>query len=189
MSFSVFHTMVLSDVMTGLLKSLAFATIIVHVGCLEGFRVEGGTGRSRPRRDFGSRQVHFSGDPCRRGIHSNLLPDGRTLKAVDRGPEATWSGPAISVRDVGRRATTAAAYSTESTWISRVEKRWSYWAAERVREEYPPAPDHRFGTPTVRPDPHQRSRSGQPQIQGKLKKLRRSIGSRFRTLRYSIQCR
>lgn len=39
---NVFHTMVLSDVMTGLLKSLAFATIIVHVGCLEGFRVRGG---------------------------------------------------------------------------------------------------------------------------------------------------
>jgi phospholipid/cholesterol/gamma-HCH transport system permease protein len=38
----VFHSMVLSDVLTGLVKSLAFATIIVHVGCLEGFRVQGG---------------------------------------------------------------------------------------------------------------------------------------------------
>jgi phospholipid/cholesterol/gamma-HCH transport system permease protein len=36
------HSMVLRDVMTGLAKSLAFATIIVHVGCLEGFRVRGG---------------------------------------------------------------------------------------------------------------------------------------------------
>jgi phospholipid/cholesterol/gamma-HCH transport system permease protein len=36
------HSIVLRDVMTGLLKSLAFATIIVHVGCLEGFRVHGG---------------------------------------------------------------------------------------------------------------------------------------------------
>jgi len=36
------HAMVLRDVMTGLVKSLAFATIIVHVGCLEGFRVHGG---------------------------------------------------------------------------------------------------------------------------------------------------
>ena len=36
------QSMVLSDVMTGMLKSLAFATIIVHVGCLEGFRVKGG---------------------------------------------------------------------------------------------------------------------------------------------------
>jgi phospholipid/cholesterol/gamma-HCH transport system permease protein len=36
------HSMVLSDVLTGLVKSLAFATIIVHVGCLEGFRVRGG---------------------------------------------------------------------------------------------------------------------------------------------------
>ena len=36
------HSMVLRDVMTGLIKSLAFATIIVHVGCLEGFRVHGG---------------------------------------------------------------------------------------------------------------------------------------------------
>jgi phospholipid/cholesterol/gamma-HCH transport system permease protein len=47
MSLSVYlryavHSMVLRDVMTGLIKSLAFATIIVHVGCLEGFRVHGG---------------------------------------------------------------------------------------------------------------------------------------------------
>jgi phospholipid/cholesterol/gamma-HCH transport system permease protein len=38
----VVHSMVLRDVLTGLVKSLAFATIIVHVGCLEGFRVRGG---------------------------------------------------------------------------------------------------------------------------------------------------
>jgi phospholipid/cholesterol/gamma-HCH transport system permease protein len=38
----VARSMVLSDVMTGLVKSVAFATIIVHVGCLEGFRVRGG---------------------------------------------------------------------------------------------------------------------------------------------------
>ena len=36
------HSMVLSDVVTGLIKSVAFATIIVQVGCLEGFRVRGG---------------------------------------------------------------------------------------------------------------------------------------------------
>ncbi|HXJ87812.1 MAG TPA: ABC transporter permease [Candidatus Binatia bacterium] len=39
---SVVHSMVLRDVWTCLVKSLAFATIIVHVGCLEGFRVRGG---------------------------------------------------------------------------------------------------------------------------------------------------
>jgi phospholipid/cholesterol/gamma-HCH transport system permease protein len=38
----VVHSIVLSDVITGLAKSVAFATIIVHVGCLEGFRVRGG---------------------------------------------------------------------------------------------------------------------------------------------------
>jgi phospholipid/cholesterol/gamma-HCH transport system permease protein len=32
----------LRDVITGLIKSVAFATIIAHVGCLEGFRVRGG---------------------------------------------------------------------------------------------------------------------------------------------------
>lgn len=32
----------LRDVITGLIKSVAFATIIAHVGCLEGFRVLGG---------------------------------------------------------------------------------------------------------------------------------------------------
>src|SRR5208283_3968008 len=32
----------LRDVISGLIKSVAFATIIVHVGCLEGFRVHGG---------------------------------------------------------------------------------------------------------------------------------------------------
>jgi phospholipid/cholesterol/gamma-HCH transport system permease protein len=38
----VTHSIVIRDVMTGLLKSLAFATIIVNVGCLEGLRVRGG---------------------------------------------------------------------------------------------------------------------------------------------------
>jgi phospholipid/cholesterol/gamma-HCH transport system permease protein len=47
MAFSVYlravvHSMMLRDVLTCLVKSLAFATIIVHVGCLEGFRVRGG---------------------------------------------------------------------------------------------------------------------------------------------------
>jgi phospholipid/cholesterol/gamma-HCH transport system permease protein len=36
------HSIMLRDVLLGLLKSLAFATIIVQVGCLEGFRVRGG---------------------------------------------------------------------------------------------------------------------------------------------------
>jgi len=39
---AVAQSMVLRDVVMGLVKSLAFATIIVHVGCLEGFRVRGG---------------------------------------------------------------------------------------------------------------------------------------------------
>jgi phospholipid/cholesterol/gamma-HCH transport system permease protein len=39
---SVAHSMVLRDVLIGMVKSAAFATIIVHVGCLEGFRVRGG---------------------------------------------------------------------------------------------------------------------------------------------------
>jgi phospholipid/cholesterol/gamma-HCH transport system permease protein len=38
----VLDSIVLRDVVTGLIKSLAFATIIAHVGCLEGFRVRGG---------------------------------------------------------------------------------------------------------------------------------------------------
>ena len=38
----VADAIVLRDVMSGLLKSLAFATIITQVGCLEGFRVRGG---------------------------------------------------------------------------------------------------------------------------------------------------
>ncbi len=47
MAFGVYlrdvaHSMALHDVITGLVKSVAFATIIVHVGCLEGFRVRGG---------------------------------------------------------------------------------------------------------------------------------------------------
>ena len=39
---SVTQAIMLRDVLAGLLKSLAFATIIVQVGCLEGFRVRGG---------------------------------------------------------------------------------------------------------------------------------------------------
>ena len=47
MAFSIYlqdvvHSIMLRDVVTGLVKSLAFATIIVQVGCLEGFRVHGG---------------------------------------------------------------------------------------------------------------------------------------------------
>jgi phospholipid/cholesterol/gamma-HCH transport system permease protein len=38
----VLNSIVLKDVISGLIKSLAFATIIAHVGCLEGFRVRGG---------------------------------------------------------------------------------------------------------------------------------------------------
>jgi phospholipid/cholesterol/gamma-HCH transport system permease protein len=38
----VMESIALRDVITGLIKSLAFATIIAHVGCLEGFRVRGG---------------------------------------------------------------------------------------------------------------------------------------------------
>jgi phospholipid/cholesterol/gamma-HCH transport system permease protein len=38
----VAHSIVVHDVMTGLIKSLAFAAIIVNVGCLEGLRVRGG---------------------------------------------------------------------------------------------------------------------------------------------------
>lgn len=39
---SVADSILLRDVFVGLLKSSAFATIIVHVGCLEGFKVRGG---------------------------------------------------------------------------------------------------------------------------------------------------
>ena len=38
----VIHAMVMRDLVTGLVKSLAFATIIVNVGSLEGLRVRGG---------------------------------------------------------------------------------------------------------------------------------------------------
>ena len=38
----VFQSIQMRDVITGLIKSVAFATIIVQVSCLEGFRVRGG---------------------------------------------------------------------------------------------------------------------------------------------------
>lgn len=38
----VLQSIVLRDVTAGLIKSVAFATIIAHVSCLEGFRVRGG---------------------------------------------------------------------------------------------------------------------------------------------------
>jgi phospholipid/cholesterol/gamma-HCH transport system permease protein len=38
----VFDSINLRDVITGFIKSVVFATIIAHVGCLEGFRVRGG---------------------------------------------------------------------------------------------------------------------------------------------------
>jgi phospholipid/cholesterol/gamma-HCH transport system permease protein len=39
---SVAESILLRDVFIGLLKSCAFAAIVVHVGCLEGFKVRGG---------------------------------------------------------------------------------------------------------------------------------------------------
>jgi len=39
---SVLNSIVLRDVLAGLIKAVAFATIIAHVGCLEGLRVRGG---------------------------------------------------------------------------------------------------------------------------------------------------
>ncbi len=38
----VLEVLVLRDIVAGLIKSLAFGTIIVHVGCFEGFSVSGG---------------------------------------------------------------------------------------------------------------------------------------------------
>ena len=38
----VLSSIALRDVISGLFKSVVFATIIAHVGCLEGFRVRGG---------------------------------------------------------------------------------------------------------------------------------------------------
>jgi phospholipid/cholesterol/gamma-HCH transport system permease protein len=38
----VLESIALRDLVTGLIKSVAFATIITHVSCLEGFRVRGG---------------------------------------------------------------------------------------------------------------------------------------------------
>ncbi len=38
----VANAVLLRDVFTGLIKSVAFATIIVHIGCLEGFKTQGG---------------------------------------------------------------------------------------------------------------------------------------------------
>ena len=39
---SVLKSIVLRDLLAGQIKAVAFATIIAHVGCLEGFRVRGG---------------------------------------------------------------------------------------------------------------------------------------------------
>ncbi len=38
----VLEVLVLRDIVSGLIKSIAFGTIIVHVGCFEGFNVKGG---------------------------------------------------------------------------------------------------------------------------------------------------
>jgi phospholipid/cholesterol/gamma-HCH transport system permease protein len=38
----VMTSIALRDLVVGMIKSVAFATIVVHVGCLEGFRVQGG---------------------------------------------------------------------------------------------------------------------------------------------------
>ncbi len=39
---ATFEVLLLRDIVSGLVKSIAFGTIIVHVGCFEGFLVRGG---------------------------------------------------------------------------------------------------------------------------------------------------
>jgi phospholipid/cholesterol/gamma-HCH transport system permease protein len=39
---AVADSIVMRDLVAGFVKSLAFATIVVHVGCLEGFKTHGG---------------------------------------------------------------------------------------------------------------------------------------------------
>ena len=93
----VFNSIKLHDVITGLIKSVVFATIIAHVGCLEGFRVRGGpdsVGRSTT--ECGG-EVNVPRHRRRRGLHGHLLFHGEKLM------------PIISVRDLvveydGRRA-------------------------------------------------------------------------------------
>lgn len=71
----VVQAMVLSDVTAGMLKSLAFATIIVHVGCLEGVSRAGRTRRRGPLHYFRGREVDLPGNSGRCRIHRAVLPD------------------------------------------------------------------------------------------------------------------
>ena len=72
---------VLNDVLTGLLKSLAFATIIVQVGCLEGFRVQGGPDAVGRSTTSAHGRVDVPGHPGGCGLHSHLLSDRGQVKS------------------------------------------------------------------------------------------------------------
>jgi hypothetical protein len=81
----IMNTIELRDVISGLIKSLAFASIIVQVGCLEGFRVRGGpdvVGRST------TSAIHLPCHRRRRGLHRDLLLHWDALM------------PIISIRDL-----------------------------------------------------------------------------------------
>ena len=60
----VLESLVLRDVVSGLIKSIAFAAIIVLVGCLEGFQRARGAGSGGPVHDRRGGQVDLPGD-CR----------------------------------------------------------------------------------------------------------------------------
>jgi len=75
----IFDSIDLSDVLTGLLKSLVFATIIVNVGCMEGFRTQGGRGRSGAVSNFRGGEVRSTGYSCGRVFHGDLLPGAQVL--------------------------------------------------------------------------------------------------------------
>jgi phospholipid/cholesterol/gamma-HCH transport system permease protein len=76
---NVVQAIVLRDVLTGLLKSLAFATIIMQMGCLEGFRVRGGPDTVE-RSATACCQVYFSGNPYRPRIHGHFLSGRREMR-------------------------------------------------------------------------------------------------------------
>jgi hypothetical protein len=84
MIFSVYfrgvvQSIVMSDVIMGLLKSIAFATIIVHVGCLEGLRVPGGPDAVGRSATCSGSEINVYGDSRGRGAHGHFLPDRRRL--------------------------------------------------------------------------------------------------------------
>ena len=122
---AVAETILPRDIALSLVKSVVFATIIVHVGCLEGLRVRGGpeaVGLSATTAVVKSTFLVILADF---GRHSDLLPDGMECRRMTSPSAPNTSDPIdLHTQCIDVVRLDGACWSG-STWMSTAAKSWS----------------------------------------------------------------